>query len=119
MTDIRTLSTDELRERLAQPRGQLHFWNVLTDEYFAGEMIAGSRRVPLDKLGRQVAESGVDKSAEIIVYCSGPTCPQSSAAAEKLTKLGYTNVRAFKGGLEAWKAAGLQVERVDAAERAA
>jgi rhodanese-related sulfurtransferase len=119
MTDIRTLSVDELRERLAQPRGHLHFWNVLTDEYFAGEMIPGSRRVPLDKLGREVAESGLEKSAEIIVYCSGLTCPQSSAAAEKLTKLGFIDVRAFKGGLEAWKAAGLEVERAGAAERAA
>src|SRR3712207_2209943 len=119
MADIRTISTDELRQRLAQPRSGLQFWNVLTDDYFAGEMIPGSRRVPLDTIGREVAESGVGKDAEIVVYCSGPACPQSGAAAEKLVKLGFTNVRAFKGGLEAWKAAGLEVERVAAAERAA
>ena len=119
MADIRTLTADELRERLAQPRVQLQFWNVLTDDYFAGEMIPGSRRVPLATVGREVAQSGLAKDAEIIVYCSGPSCPQSGAAAEKLVKLGFTNVRAFKGGLEAWKAAGLAVERVEGAERAA
>ena len=119
MADIRTITPDELRARLAQPRAQLQFWNVLTDEYFAGEMIPGSRRVPLDTIGREVAESGLAKDGEIIVYCSGPSCPQSGAAAEKLVKLGFTNVRAFKGGLEAWKAAGLGIERVEASERAA
>lgn len=30
------------------------------------------------------------------VYCSGPGCPQSVAAARKLTTLGYTNVHAFQ-----------------------
>ncbi|MFN2565748.1 MAG: rhodanese-like domain-containing protein [Gemmatimonadaceae bacterium] len=116
MTQIQTISTDELRQRLDQPRRQLHFWNVLTDEYFHGQMIPGSRRVPLDTIGRAVAEAGTDTDAEIIVYCSGPTCPQSGLAAEKLARLGFTNVRAYKGGLEEWEAAGLKLEQVGTGE---
>jgi rhodanese-related sulfurtransferase len=120
MSDIRILSAAELRGRLDQPREQLHVWNVLTDDYFAGEMIPGSRRVPLDTVGREVAATGLAKDAEIIVYCSGPTCPQSHAAAEKLVKLGFTNVTLFKGGLEEWKRAGFAIERVTSeANRAA
>jgi len=30
----------------------------------------------------------------------------------ELAKLGYDNVRAYEGGLEEWKAAGLSIERV-------
>jgi len=52
------------------------------------------------------------KNAEIVVYCGGPKCPQSRMAADKLVKLGYANVRAYDGGLEEWKAAGLTVEKV-------
>lgn len=85
-------------------------WNVLTNEYFTGEMIPGSRRVPLDRVGREVAELEIAKDAAIVTYCSGPGCPQSKASAEKLTALGFTNVRAFEGGLEAWKAAGGTLE---------
>jgi rhodanese-related sulfurtransferase len=33
-------------------------------------------------------------------------------AAEKLAKLGYDNVRAYEGGLEAWKAAGFATEKM-------
>jgi rhodanese-related sulfurtransferase len=87
------------------------FWNVLTDEWFKGENISGSRRVPLDKVGHEVRSTNLPKNAEIVVYCGGPKCPLSQMAAEKLAKLGYENVRAYEGGLEEWKGAGLPVEK--------
>jgi len=107
---IQTITTDELRARLASGT-VAEFWNVLTDDYFTGEFIPGSVRVPLDQLGREVARRGVAKDAAIVVYCSGPTCPQSGQAAAKLAAFGYTNVRAFEGGLAHWKEAGLPIER--------
>jgi rhodanese-related sulfurtransferase len=84
---------------------------VLADEWFKGENISGWRRVRLDKIGREVRAMNLPKNAEIVVYCGGAKCPQSRMAAEKLVKFGYANVRAYKGGLEEWKAAGLTVEK--------
>ena len=107
---IETITTDELRDRLAA--GDVaEFWNVLTDEYFGGEFIPGSRRVPLDQVGREVAHRGFPRDTAIVVYCAGPTCPQSAQAAAKLVAYGFTNVRAYEGGLEEWQGAGLPVER--------
>ena len=118
MTTIRTISHGELTQRLGQgPIPQ--FWNVLTDDYFQGELIPGSRRVPLDRVAREALQTHLPQDGEIVVYCSGPTCPQSRAAAEKLVALGYTNVRAFEGGLEHWKAAGGRIENAAAAATAA
>jgi rhodanese-related sulfurtransferase len=109
MTEVRTITADELQDRLRD--GTLaQFWNVLTDDYYTGELIPGSRRVPLDQVGREVTRTNLPKDTEIVVHCSGPGCPQSRAAAEKLTTLGYTNVHAFEGGLAAWKQAGLDLE---------
>jgi rhodanese-related sulfurtransferase len=108
---VKTISTQEVRQILDSNR-PLQFWNVLTDEWFKGENIAGSRRVPLDKIGSEVRATNLPKNAEVVVYCGGPKCPQSRMAAEKLAKLGYENVRAYEGGLEEWKAAGLSIERV-------
>ncbi len=113
MSDIKTVSTAELEGKL-RAGARFEFWNVLTDEYFHGEMIPGSRRVPLDQVGREAREGGLAKDAEVVVYCAGPKCPQSRMAAEKLQALGYTNVRAYEGGLEEWKAAGHEVESVAA-----
>lgn len=108
MKQSRIISIDELTSQQASGR-VAQFWNVLTDDYFTGELIPGSRRVPLDRVGREAA--GLPKDTAIVVYCSGPTCPQSKAAGEKLATLGFTNVRVFEGGLEAWKGSGRAVER--------
>ena len=107
---VQTISTEELRQRLQNKSG-FQFWNVLTDQYFKGENISGSRHVPLDKIGSEVRDTALPKNAEIVVYCAGPHCPQSRLAAEKLAKLGYDNVRAYEGGLEQWKQAGFDVEK--------
>ena len=109
-TAIQTISTEQLHEKLQKQPG-FEFWNVLTNEYFKGENISGSRHVPLDKVGAEVRESGIPKNTEIVVYCAGPHCPQSRMAAEKLVKLGYDNVRAYEGGLEEWKQAGYGIDK--------
>jgi rhodanese-related sulfurtransferase len=109
MTDVRTLSTEELQQRLDQG-DRPQFWNVLTNQYFTGELIPGSRRVPLDTIGRDT--TAIPKDAEIITYCGGSRCPQSTQAAQRLIELGYTNVRAYKEGLDGWKAAGRSVEKI-------
>jgi rhodanese-related sulfurtransferase len=110
-TNIQTISTNDLKQRLGQSNG-LEFWNVLTDEYFKGEMIPGSRHVALDRIGREIHDSKLSKDSEIVVYCAGPKCPQSAMAAQKLSDLGFTNVRAYEGGLEEWKNAGYSIEKL-------
>jgi rhodanese-related sulfurtransferase len=103
MNDVRTLSTEELQQRLDRDSG-LHVLNVQTDQFFAGELIPGSRRVPLDAIGPDALD--LAKDAQIVTYCAGPACSQSSEAAVKLAELGYTNVRTYPDGLQGWKAAG-------------
>jgi len=107
---IATISATELAERLRAGTAR-EVWNALTDAYFTGELIPGSRRVPVDQVGREVTRAGTAKDTPIIVYCSGPTCPNSRQAAEKLVAFGFTDVTLFEGGLEEWKSAGLPVER--------
>ena len=112
MGTVKTISTEKLQQRLEE-NDSLHLWNVLTDGYFKGEMIPGSQRVPLDTIGREKSETKSPKDEEIIVYCGGPKCPQSLQAAQELMNLGYTNVKAYEGGLEEWKNAGNKVERLN------
>lgn len=109
MPNPRTITLNELTDALRT--GDVdHFWNVLTTDYFGGELIAGSRWVPLDRVAREASALSIDKNARIIVYCSGSSCPNSKDAGAKLATLGFTNVRVFETGLEAWKADGRGVE---------
>lgn len=87
-------------------------WNALVDAYFTGEMIPGSIRVPVDQVGREIERRSIPRDRTIAVYCSGPACPNSRQAAEKLSALGFTRVLLFEGGLDAWRASGRETVRV-------
>ncbi len=50
-----------------------------------------------------------DKSLAIVVYCSDPHCWMSYNAALRIVAAGYTNVYWYRGGLQAWQMAGLQL----------
>ena len=64
---------------------------------------------------RQARSLSLPADAEVVVYGSGPDCPQSQIAAQKLLAAGYLGVRAFSGGLAAWTQAGLPTEHEGAA----
>ncbi len=113
MSDFNIIGTAELERRLSD--GEIrNFWCVLTDEYFSDELIPGSRRVPVDQVVREARALGLDEDAEIVVYCSGPDCPQSTAAAQKLADLGFRNVHDYEIGISAWKEAGHPITPVTA-----
>jgi rhodanese-related sulfurtransferase len=109
MTNPRIVSLAEFIAAL-RTADRERLWNVLTADYFTGELVPGSRWVPLDRIGREVAAHNLDRDARIIVYCSGVSCPNSKDAGAKLATLGFTDVLVFEGGLEAWKADGRGVE---------
>ena len=71
MSNGTTLTTDELDRRLHQ-RGAFIFWNVLTEEYFSGELIPGSLWVPVDTVGREAKRLGLSPDAEIVVEADPP-----------------------------------------------
>jgi polyisoprenoid-binding protein YceI len=58
----------------------------------------------------QVKAVTEDKDAEIVLYGSSSRSMDAITAAGKLTHEGYRNVYVLKGGVEAWRAAGLSVE---------
>jgi len=51
-----------------------------------------------------------DKSREMIFTCGGPTCWRSYKASIAAKKMGYKNVKFYRGGVPEWKEKGLPVE---------
>jgi rhodanese-related sulfurtransferase len=43
-----------------------------------------------------------DKSALLIFYCGGPTCPYTGTSVDKALKAGYTNIKGYQAGLPGW-----------------
>ena len=52
----------------------------------------------------------LDKSDEIVVYCSDPNCPASKYFYHLLTRDGYENVRRYAGGILDWEDSGYLLE---------
>ena len=48
----------------------------------------------------------MDKSRQLVVYCSQESCDDSLKLAKKLKAIGFTRVVAFTGGFRAWDEAG-------------
>ena len=100
---VSTISKEVLKQRL----GNVQVVNVLEPEYYKLGMIPGSRKIPLSQLEGRTGE--LDKSKEVVTYCANTQCSASSEAAKVLAERGF-NVRAYEGGIQEWKDAGLPTE---------
>jgi rhodanese-related sulfurtransferase len=74
--------------------------------------IPGAKVLSAGSSPKEIAAALPDKDAKILAYCTNTKCPASKALAEKLAKLGYTNVEKYPGGIDAWEKAGKKVEKV-------
>lgn len=104
---MRTIGTRDLLERVRVARPKLVA--VLSPNNFALGRIPGS--LNFQSLEDARAELRVDD--EIIVYCAGSPCLNSTWAYRLLDEQGYRDVRVYRGGLTEWTAAGGPVEADD------
>lgn len=71
--------------------------------------IPGAITVDADNL--QAALSAVAPEGEVVVYCACPNEATAAKVAKALVRRGFKRVRPLRGGIDAWIAAGLDVER--------
>ncbi len=70
--------------------------------------IPGALAMDAAEVDRRLADLPADR--EIVFYCTCPNEASAAQVAKKLIGLGYTKVRPLHGGLDAWIAAGYEVE---------
>ena len=76
---------------------------------FSQGHIAGATNIDWYASDFEKRISALDKSKTYLVHCAGGG--RSSKAAEKLTRLNFTNVVNLEGGMKAWEAAGKPVKK--------
>ena len=113
----RTLSTAELRRQLQAPLEERPLlFDVLSD---AHQSLPGAMWLPGAGLGSGFDDTiqarlaaflqfitGGKADRELVFFCSGPRCWLSYNAALRAVRLGYTRVRWYRGGIEAWGESG-------------
>jgi rhodanese-related sulfurtransferase len=78
------------------------------DEFARGHVI-GSKNLPLGQLEAKLAQLVKSKSAQVVMVCQ--VGARSARAAATARKLGFENVKSLAGGLKAWQAASMPVEK--------
>ena len=95
----RQITMDEAVTMMAQETGYIILDVRRPDEFAAGH-IPGAINVANETIGTAEIPELPDKNQLIMVYCRSGR--RSKEAAEKLVKLGYTNIVEF-GGILDWK----------------
>ena len=93
------ITMDEAVTMMAQETGYIILDVRRPDEFAAGH-IPNAINVPNETIGTDEIPELPDKNQLILVYCRSGR--RSKEAAEKLVKLGYTNIVEF-GGILDWK----------------
>lgn len=73
----------------------------------AEEHITGAKLIPLGEIGKRAVE--IDRTQPVVIMCRGGK--RGEQALVKLRAMGFTEVRNLAGGILAWKAAGLPVDK--------
>lgn len=105
------ISREELRAEIEA--GTVTVVDALGGEYYAKQHLPGAIALVEADVAELAPTLLPDRSAAIVTYCSNPACPNSSRVAEALTRLGYTNVRKYREGIQDWVDAGLPTESGD------
>lgn len=114
------VSTDNLQSILRRERGTLVLIDVLEGDH---ETIVGAMRMPgvgqggtfdddiqRDLKKRLARATNGDKSGTVVFFCAGVHCWESYNAALRARELGYSDVGWYRGGLKAWRDAGLPMQ---------
>jgi len=80
-------------------------------DYESGH-IPGAMLCDYFEMGRyfEIVLPRLSREERIIVYCGGPSCDDSEMLAKELYSMGYTKLCVFRGGIEEWMEAGLELE---------
>ncbi|MEV6065048.1 rhodanese-like domain-containing protein [Nocardia sp. NPDC052001] len=100
------------REELAHEieAGAVTVLDALGGEYYAKAHLPGAIALVEADVETLAPRLLPDKTAAIVTYCSNAACPNSQNVAGKLERLGYTNVRKYRDGIQDWAEAGLPIE---------
>jgi len=104
------ITRDELKAAI--DAGTVTVVDALGGEYYAQQHLPGALALVSSDVDAKASAVLPDRGAAIVTYCTGPSCPNSGQVADRLSALGYTNVRKYREGIEDWVAAGLPTESV-------
>jgi rhodanese-related sulfurtransferase len=99
------INREELKEKL--DRGdKFKLVNALGEWAFNAKHIPSSINISKIEHARKI----LDPNDDIVIYCSNPSCIASIIGYQLLTKMGYSKIRLYAGGIVDWEQAGYPMD---------
>jgi rhodanese-related sulfurtransferase len=103
----RGLSPQDMVQRMNRDRAMVI--DVCEPDEFARGHVIGAKNLPLGQLEDKLTQVVKNKSTQVVMVCQ--VGARSARAANIARKLGFENVHSLAGGLKAWQAASMPVEK--------
>ena len=103
-THITEWTVEQVKAKLEKGE-TLYFLDVREDHEFAQGYAEGATHLGRGILERDIESTIPEKASTIVLYCGGGY--RSALAAANLQVMGYADVISMKGGIKAWREAGL------------
>jgi rhodanese-related sulfurtransferase len=105
-----TTLVDRTEIQALMASGTVTIVDALPESYYNQQHLPGALNLVEADVDTRADSILPDKSGTIVTYCSNKGCGNSQAVANRLEKLGYTDVRKYADGIQDWTEAGLAVE---------
>jgi rhodanese-related sulfurtransferase len=105
---IRFISKEQLLEMMENGDDFVLVDARRTEDFEKGH-IPSAKSLPAGRVGAAHEDILGDKTRTVVTYCGDFQCHASTNAAKELMRLGYGDVRDYKGGRKDWDAAGLPI----------
>jgi rhodanese-related sulfurtransferase len=106
----KSISRNELREKLADREENFTLIEVLPKAAYDHAHLPQAINIPVDDLQRMVPRLIPNLYEDIAVYGAGPDCDASHRAAEIVVGMDYKSVKVYAEGKSDWVNAGLPIE---------
>ncbi len=80
---------------------------------FKGGKLPGAVHIPMSQLGKRSEELAKLNTRPVVAYCA--LGRRSTMVGGALAKAGFASIYSLRGGIKAWRDAGLPIEETDAA----
>lgn len=104
----KTLSPEEVQQKMKQKKTGLTVLDVRTAKEYAEGRIAPSAHIPIEELAGRAEELAAKRDRPLVVVCR--TERRSRMAARVLNRAGFTEVYVMQGGLTQWAGEGRPVK---------
>jgi rhodanese-related sulfurtransferase len=103
---VHAITIDELTDLIKSDQSYV-IVDARPRDAYDKEHLPGAVSVPLGETDSYASK--FDKNQIIVTYCGSFQCPISTKSAQEFMKLGFKNVRDYKGGIKEWKEKGYPV----------